>query len=230
MQVYPGHYLVPIAHWTAQAKLEGQPNTLNHSTVSSYNGSSAHYGLKGQLKPNDIVLLFEMTYSCALWVFQTSCLFPGQTQARHVVIILALIVLRVHLTVRRFVQAYAADVDKRVDLWRRFDGIRQRFCWVDARVPNILLEAGSPASGWIQYILTRGINHRAYGARYAILFEFVPGDAFSTRHARYNGYFISILGQVFGQMTANKTGTTAWQREPQLTWVFTHAIHYKRTY
>lgn len=81
MQVYPGHYLVPIAHWSAQAKLKGQPNTLNHSTVSSYNGSSAHYGLKGQLKPNDSVLLFEMTYSCAFWVFQTSCRFPGQTQA-----------------------------------------------------------------------------------------------------------------------------------------------------
>lgn len=50
MHVYPGHYLVTAAHWSAQAEFERQPNTLYHTSISSHNYSSAHYGLKSELK------------------------------------------------------------------------------------------------------------------------------------------------------------------------------------
>lgn len=162
-----------------------------------------------------------MTYSCSRWVLQTCCFFPGQAQAWHVVVLLALILLSVHLSIRRLVEAYTAEIDERADLRRCFDGRHQRFRRVDAGVPNILLETGRPASRRIQHILTRGIHHRVYSAWYAILFELVPGDAFCTGHARYNGYFISVLGQVLGQVTANETGAAACQREPLLARVFT---------
>lgn len=141
------------------------------------------------------------------------CLLPGQAQARHVVVALAVILLGVGLGSRGSVQADATQIHKGLDLWRRFDGITQCLGRVDARIPNVLLEAGRPASCRIQHILTGGIHHGTNTAGYALLLQLMPGDAFWSGHPRNDGDLIALLGQVLGQMPANETGAaTCWPK------------------